>query len=387
MRSSHAAVRAAIGTCLLASAAFAAQAGPFKDLHDFTANPDGREPAGGLVLAGSLLYGTTNVGGTSDAGCIYSIDPATGQESVLYSFTGAFGGQGDGSAPVGELIVVDGLLYGATSFGGQFNGGTIFSFDPGSATENVLYSFGSGADGLMPGAGLVAVDGTLYGTTTQGGSASLGTAFAFDLASSQETVLHDFAGGSDGAGPSAPLAAGGGLLYGTTFFGGASDDGTVFKLDPATGNTAVLHAFNGSSFSGNPAAGVILQGGMLYGTTSRGGRPRCGGGCGTVFQVNASSGKEKNLYRFSGRADGSDPEGGLVLDHGVLHGTTMSGGKGGSGTLFSVDIATGAKTTLHNFKFPTGANPGTIVELGGAFYGTTHGGGAAAEGTVFKFKP
>lgn len=371
--------------CALASPA--AQAARFNDLHDFTGSGDGREPSGSLVAWKGLLYGTTNVGGSSDAGCIYALDPASGAVTVLYSFTGAFGGQQDGSAPVGEMIVVGGQLYGATSFGGQFDAGTVFRFDPATGVETVVHDFGSGDDGALPGAGPVAAGTMLYGTTTQGGTAGLGTAYAVDLGSGLETVLHAFAGGDDGASPFAPLAYADGLLYGTTFFGGPSNDGTVFMLDPVAVKTTVLHAFAGPSFSGNPAAGLTIHGGQLYGTTAHGGLQHCDGGCGTVFRVDAASGKEKDVYRFRSPRDGEDPEGGLVLRDGTLYGSTQGGGKSKNGTLFSVDLATGAKTTLHDFKFSRGANPGTLMWYHGILYGTTHGGGGAAEGTAFDDRP
>lgn len=374
------ALGAAFCTCLLASAA--TQAGSFKDLHDFTASPDGREPTGSLVSLGGVLYGTTGNGGATDAGCIYSIDPGTGAVTVLHSFSGP-----DGSAPVGEMVAVGSVLYGTTSFGGASSAGTIFSFDPATATETVLYSFGAGTDGQIPAAGPVAIGATLYGTTSQGGAPTLGTAFSFDLGASKETVLHEFAGGNDGAAPFAPLTVALGKLFGTTFFGGPSGDGTVFSLDPATGAEAVLHVFTGGSFSGNPAAGLLYASGILYGTTSEGGKSHCGGDCGTVFKTDPVTGKTQTVYRFRNRADGYDPEGGLVIVGGLLYGTTSSGGAHKSGTLFVLDPTSGLKKTLHKFSFPRGANPGTLVAIDGSLFGTTHDGGAAGQGSVFEFTP
>jgi uncharacterized repeat protein (TIGR03803 family) len=377
----------ALGTVLSAAGA-SAQAQTFATLHSFTASPDGREPAGGLTPLAGKLYGTTNVGGAVDSGTIYVVDPATGAEQVLYSFVGVFSGSIDGNAPEGELVAANGVLYGTTSFGGTFNAGTVFRFDPATGAETLLHSFGSGSDGAMPAAGLVLAGGVLYGTTAQGGDAGLGTAFALDLASGQETVLHSFAGGADGSEPFAPLTWHGGVLYGTTFFGGPSNDGTVFRLDPATGRERVLHAFAGPAFSGNPAAGVTFHAGLLYGTTSRGGLQACGGGCGTVFQVDARTGAEADVYQFTGPNDGQDPEGGLVYSAGTLFGTTLTGGRSHLGTVFAVNPQTGGKVTLHDFEGrATGINPGTLVGFDHALYGTTHGGGGAGQGTVFVLAP
>lgn len=374
-------------TIVLLCASAAAQAHPFTDLHDFLASPDGREPVGSVTPLKEMLYGTTTGGGEVDSGTVYRIDPATGDETVLYSFMGSFNGPPDGSAPEGEMVVSDGVLYGTTSFGGQFNAGTLFSFDPATGKEAVLYSFGSGSDGAQPAAGPIVVGQVLYGTTSQGGAPGFGTVFSFDLSTRQEAVLHEFASGDDGSNPFAPLTYADGVLYGTTFFGGASNDGTVFRVDPATGDETVLHAFSGPSFSGNPAAGLVFHDGFLFGTTAHGGRSSCSGGCGTVFRVNAANGKEKDLYRFHNPRDGEDPEGGLVLRQGLLYGTTLGGGKGKAGTIFSVDVRTGTKVTLYNFHFPTGANPGTLTWFRHALFGTTRGGGGAGQGTAFRFAP
>jgi uncharacterized repeat protein (TIGR03803 family) len=306
---------------------------------------------------------------------------------VLHSFTGAFGGQNDGSAPVGEMVAIDGVLYGTTSFGGAYSGGTVFSFNPATGKETVIYSFGAvGGDGSIPSAGLTHVGDSLYGTTSQGGAAGLGTVFRVELASGIETVLHEFAGGEDGASPFAPLTLANGLLYGTTYFGGPANNGTVFRIDPVTAAEVVLHAFEGPPFSGNPSAGLAYHHFHLYGTTAHGGR-HCSGGCGTVFRVDTRTGRTRDLYRFSSPSDGEDPEGSLVLHQGILYGTTLEGGAGKVGTVFAIDPKTGTKTTLHDFKFQSGANPGNLVWFHGSLYGTTRGGGGAGQGTVFKLTP
>ncbi len=379
--------RALALACLLAAGAAGAQARGLTVLHDFTASPDGREPAGSVTPLGGMLYGTTNAGGVVDGGTLYRLDPATGALTVLHSFKGTFNGATDGSAPVGELLAVHGQLYGTTSFGGTFGAGTLFRFNPATGHETVLFNFGgSDADGAaMPGAGPTLLDGRLYGTTSSGGTAGVGTVFEFDPATRAVRALHSFQGGEDGASPFAPLEAVGGTLYGTTYFGGASNNGTVFGVDAASGAESVLHAFTGPSFSGNPSAGLTYGAGQLYGTTAHGGLRRCGGGgCGTVFRVDVATGVETDVYQFSSPRDGQDPEGGLVLDQGRLYGTTLTGGPDTEGTAFVVDLATGRKKTLATFDGAgTGSNPGTLVRVQGVLYGTAHGGGGAGQGTVF----
>jgi uncharacterized repeat protein (TIGR03803 family) len=103
-----------------------------------------------------------------------------------------------------------------------------------AGTETVLYSFAGGTDGATPSAGLIqASDGNFYGTTSDGGVAGLGTMFEITPAG-VETVLYSFAGGTDGANPYASVIQGSdGSIYGTTEYGGGGNDyGTVFKYGP-----------------------------------------------------------------------------------------------------------------------------------------------------------
>ena len=135
-----------------------------------------------------------------------------------------------------------------------------------SQTESVLHRFAGGSDGASPLAGLTNVGGTLYGTTGGEGDASdYGTVFKITT-SGTESVLHRFAGGSDGASPYAGLTNVGGTLYGTTEGGGASDNGTVFRIT-TSGKEKVLYSFAGGNDGAYPQAGLTNVGGTLYGTT------------------------------------------------------------------------------------------------------------------------
>lgn len=207
-------------------------------LHGFTAPSDGHDPYSGLVYVHGTLYGTTLYDGPSASCCgtVYSIT-LSGKEAVLYRFAGG----SDGAHPTGDLVNVNGTLYGTTSGGGMGCGsngcGTVYTITT-SGTEKVLYKFQGGSDGANPAAGLIDVNGTLYGTTQAGGAASCSCGTVFSISTSgAETVLHRFAGGSDGRDPVAPLAAEKGILYGVTLGGGdgcrATDGcGTVFALTP-----------------------------------------------------------------------------------------------------------------------------------------------------------
>jgi|SRR5580700_99125 uncharacterized repeat protein (TIGR03803 family) len=206
-------------------------------LHSFRATSDGHDPVGGLIDVNGTLYGTTVSDGRSGACCgiAYSIT-TSGKETVLYRFAGG----SDGARPLGTLLNVNGTLYGTTISGGgtgcSGNGcGTVYTITT-SGKEKVLYRFG-GSDGANPAAGLIDVNGTLYGTTIHGGapSCSCGTVYSIST-SGAETVLHSFVGGADGEYPQAPLAGVKGTLYGTTASGGDPQKGeccgTVFALTP-----------------------------------------------------------------------------------------------------------------------------------------------------------
>jgi uncharacterized repeat protein (TIGR03803 family) len=203
--------------------------GTFASLYSFDLT-DGAFPYGGLVQAASgLLYGTTRQGGSQGFGTVFSFTPA-GVLTTIHDFNST-----DGSAPQGTLVEAsDGNLYGTTEAGGEHSeSGTIFSVTTEGGFTS-LYSFcaESGcADGGSPRSGLIqATDSNFYGTTSGGGSDGLGEVFRFDASSATLNVLHSFSGG-DGATPEGGLLqATNGLLYGTTFQGGADGFGTVFSI-------------------------------------------------------------------------------------------------------------------------------------------------------------
>jgi len=222
------------------------------------------------------LYGTTETGGGFNQGTIFKID-AAGNESILFNFDGPHG-----STPKGGLILygIDNQLYGTTSQGGDVNAGTIFVSDT-NGNVTVLYSFADAGDGGFPLAGLVPdfFDGSFYGTTGSGGRFNAGTVFKFTRGGTLVS-LHSFRPAlGDGRSPIGGVVAdSNGNLYGTTEFGGASDMGTVYKVD-RQGNETVIHSFAGGTEGQQPLSGLLLDRGNLYGTTSG------LSGNGTVFKI------------------------------------------------------------------------------------------------------
>jgi uncharacterized repeat protein (TIGR03803 family) len=227
-------------------------AGTESVLHSFAGPPggggDGSIPEGGVIRdAAGNLYGVTFQGGAYGPGTVYEVD-SSGNETLLYSFSGS----SDGGYPSSTLLLdSQGNLYGTTQNGGTSSGcglggcGAVFELSPqsgGGWTEKVLYDFCSlsgCADGEEPFEGPLAMDAA-------------------------------------------------GNLYGTTYFGGTADHGVVFKLDTA-GQESVLHSFTGGADGALPVAGVILDSRIhLYGTTQEGGDLNCQpqfGGCGVVFEI------------------------------------------------------------------------------------------------------
>ncbi len=369
-------------------------------LYNFGGYPtDGVNPQAGLADLNGTLYGTTIGGGSGcyqSGGCgtVFAV-ARSGAESVLHSFAGGE----DGAWPYAGLTFFNGLLYGTTS-GGASSSGTIFKMTA-SGTETVLHNFEGTPDGSSPQAPLVGVGSTLYGTTVYGGSQEDRGAVFQVAASGAETVLHSFfgsrAGHRDGKYPEANLLNVNGTLYGTTYEGGEFDKGAVFKIT-SSGVESVLHNFRGGPTDGSyPRGALVYVNGMLYGTTSGGGIGGCNG-CGnhehfgTVFQM-TPSGKERLLYRFKGYPnDGAVPDAELVYDRGTFYSTTQSGGANcaishGCGTIFSI-TPSGSEAVLYSFLPRDGAAPlSGLIDINGILYGTTEDGGTYDGGTVYSFSP
>jgi uncharacterized repeat protein (TIGR03803 family) len=296
-----------------------------------------------------------------------------------------FPGQPNGGLPYAGLVNANGTLFGTTSAGGTSNLGTVFSVTPGGS-ETILHSFTGNPDGNLPYASLIYVKGKLYGTTYSGGTPGAGTVFSITT-SGKEKVLHSFGSGSDGTSPQADLFYHDGALYGTTYSGGANDAGTVFRIT-LSGKESVVYSFKGLPTDGaGPRAGVIFYKNAFYGTTYAGGIGSSGDG--TVFKL-TPSGKETVLHTFTANPDGSNPSGDLVGYGNDLYGTTDGGGRYNTGgTVFKI-APKGKLTVLYSFGKP-GSNVDQVgpqaglLNVGGTFYGTVEG--ANAGGAVFSIAP
>ena len=400
----------AISLILLASAGIGSAASE-SVLYNFS-NSNGGYGPGGLIVDHGVLYGSNHVGLNAGVdGTIFSLTPpATSGDAWTEQTLYAFAGGSDGSGPEGPLFVRDHTFYGTTENMFKSYPGTVYGLIPprtsgGKWIEKVLYTFTGGVDGYLPSSGVVGgSSGPLYGTTIAGGASSLGTVFALTPPASPggswtESVLHSFAGGADGLGPAGLLLAKG-VLYGTTQGGGTSNEGTVFELTPPTSlggawSESVLYSFAGGNAGRGPMAGLIISGGVLYGTTVSGGASDAG----TVFALTppASTGgtwTETILYSFgSVPGDAENPQS-IVLKDGTLYGTTGSGGDQSNGTVFSLTPAASPgpwnETILYSFA---ASQDGVLIQTGliagpnGALYGTTYAGGPNGGGTVYEVTP
>ncbi|MGA8534469.1 MAG: choice-of-anchor tandem repeat GloVer-containing protein [Candidatus Tumulicola sp.] len=262
--------------------------------------------------------------------------------------------------------------------------------------------------------GLVGTAAALYGSAFAGGDSKCaygngkGCGVIYKLtpqmgkSTYKETVLVTFTG-PNGAVPYASVhMVAGGDIFGTTYYGGQYKGGTVFKLHPSgSGYTeSIIHSFGNGSDGAHPYARVLDMDGVLYGTTIGGGthkRDLCktiggsqDGSCGTVFSIDLTTGAERVLHSFGAADDGASPYAGLIYANGTFYGTTDLGGRNAyCGTVYNISL-TGQERILHSFaNAPDGCKPlSALAWINGSLYGTTSRGGGnfgpAREGAVFS---
>jgi uncharacterized repeat protein (TIGR03803 family) len=347
----------------------------FTNLYSFTpldassgTNTDGANPIASLVLSGNTLYGTTQYGGFEGNGTVFKINTDGSNFMNLYNFSPldpSSQTNTDGASPAAGLVIAGNTLYGAAEEGGFGGSGTVFSIETNGSNFANLHNFAATAtyspypnvDGAYPAASLLLSGNALYGTAQNGGAAGNGTVFSVNTNGSNFMNLYSFSATSsaspytntDGAIPLSSLVLSGGALYGTSYDGGATGNGTVFRFDPATSSFTNFHSFttldptSGTNTDGaNPVAGLISSGTMLYGTSGFGGF----GGSGTVFGLNTDGSDFTNIYNFTGTSssypntngDGAYCFASLILADFTLYATAAGGGNTGDGTVFALDL-------------------------------------------------
>lgn len=317
----------------------------------------------------------------------------SGTLTTLHSFCVNLSNCADGAYPVaGLLLATNGSLYGSTYQGGGNNCssscGTVFKITP-SGTLTTLYTFcakANCADGAFPVGNLVqATSGDFYGTTEGGGAYGRGTVFKMTQ-SGTVTTLYSFKLGSPVAGL---VQATNGDFYGAAQRGGEYSHGRVFKITP-NGKLTTLYNFCSEPHCPDGAApdGTLIQAadGNFYG-------PTLGANIeyGTVFKITAD-GKLTTLYTFctlNACADGDGPSTLVQAADGNFYGATYGYGMYDCGTVFELTPA-GTLTTLYSFDDTDGCAPfaGLLQATNGKFYGTPYFGGnnscSMGCGTVFS---
>jgi len=257
------------------------------------------------------------------------------------------------------------------------------------ASNTILHTFaGEPNDGRAPAGGITLVGNVFYGTTRYGGAHNDGTIFRMNPDGSGYSILHHFAGGmNDGSGPTGTLVVAGSTIYGTTINGGPNNFGTIFSIDISGSNFVVLHTFPTGTDDGTfPPGTLVLVDSTLYGVAEQGGTDNLG----TIFKIDTNGANYAKLHDFAtGTSDGHLPLAGLTVAGSTLYGTTAQGGTSGNnaGTIFKIDLTGTGYMLLHSFTgiHGDGYNPEhTLTLFGSTLYGVTNQGGTAGTGTIFK---
>lgn len=345
--------------------------------------PDGQNPVFGDVIFDSKgnLYGTTYLGGSNGDGVVFELTPpttgTTWTETVLWNFANT----PDAANPVNGLIWdSEGNFYGTAYNGGAGGYGAVFELSPngsGGWTEQVAASINGLYGGLS-----IDSSGNIYGTEAASvvklepnGSGGFNPVTIYSFNSADATTEGEEPNGT-------PIVDSSGNVYGTTTKGGTHSDGAVYKLTynstKSTYTEKLLYSFGSNGTV--PYAGVVADpSGNLYGTTTSGGKNEAGIVYELVYNSKNGTYAEKNLQTFIGE-NGAVPYAGLVYNGGYVYGTTYAGGSDGEGTVFVVNPAAKVTTTTCTSSL----NPSTEGEAV-TFTGTVTP--APPNGEVIVFEP
>lgn len=316
---------------------------------------DGSNPVGTMIEGpGGFLYGMTYQGGVNGHGTIFRVtSTGTGFSVIRHLLDTA-----DGSFPHGGLYLgLDGALYGVTSDGGQYRGGTLFKIEGDGSGFQVLHHFNAPIEGGFPWGALIQLsDSFLYGLTYREGLYMGGSFYRIKPDGSSFQVLHQFNPTTDGSLPHGSLILlPNGKLAGMTHRGGTFDDGTIFSINPGGLGFSVLHHLDESSDGSRPIGKLTLANdGYLYGLTQFGGSTAKG----TCFRIMPDGSGFGVVYEFDGM-NGERPQASLSLGgDGLLYGTASLGGNFNSGVIFSINPADSSYSVLHHlFATTDGGTP------------------------------
>jgi uncharacterized repeat protein (TIGR03803 family) len=387
--------KAGWAACILASLQFASIApADYRVLHHFAGGvDDGAGPLGSLIRSGSTLYGMTRIGGAYGNGTIFKVSLDGAGFQRMHSFVSA---STEGQRPYGALLPVGSVLYGMAASENTSYGGVLFRIGLDGTDFQVIHRFaGAPSDGRWPYDSLILSGSTLYGMTVSGGNGDNtagggsswgGTVFKINLDGTGYQILHHFAGGSaDGMWSAGNLTLLGTSLYGITFRGGGSNQGTIFRLNVDGTGFTLLRSFTAGANDGSGSHGSLVQSGSaFYGMSGNGG----GSNLGTIFRINTDGAGFSLLHSFAGgNNDGSGPGNSLVQSGSALYGMTGAGGPGDRGTVFQIRCGGVGFRLLHTFAggVNDGASPspGPPLLSDSTLYGMTTSGGRSGQGVIF----
>ncbi len=353
----------------------------FNKLVDLT-TLTGSNPFGSLIeYNNGILYGLTQKGGLLNGGVLFKYDANTGN----YSKEIGFGESPLGSDPDGSLLfATNNKLYGLASYGGKYNNGVLFEYDPATQTYYKKADFEDSTTGDDPEGSLIQVGNFLYGFTSSGGSNNEGVIFKYDLTNDTLIKVVDFDNVNKGKYPEGEmLLASNGKLYGLAA-GGTNSKGVLFEYNPNTNSFVKKYDFDNNS-GREPVGTLIENNGKLYGTCRYGGNNDQG----TLFSFDINTDTYTKLYDFDSNVSGSNPYSYLTdAGNNTLLGISNTGGTNGDGTLYKYDIVNDTIEVLWNFdniNFGKGPRGGLLKATNGKFYGLTYSGGANSLGTLYEY--
>lgn len=322
------------------------------------------------------LYSTSQTGGTSDNGTVFRLTPS-GAMTVVHNFDDTDGAQPNGGLTLGT----DGGLYGTTYYGGSTGFGTIFKITTGG-TLTSLHTFNGTTEGNGPlAAPIEGLDGSFYGTTSNGGEEVFGTVYKM-TAAGVVSVLYTF--GNTVRYPYALTLGTDGDFYGTFAGGGTDNYGGIFKITPS-GTFTVLYNFDGATGEFPESRIIQASDGNFYGTTNSGGS----GSAGVAYKITPAK-VLTDLFSFANNGLGYGPYAGLLqATDGNFYGAAASNPGVSEGVIYQL-TPSGTYSMLFNLNEPGDAYPGQSPQVPlfqhttGAIYGDTEGGGTAGMGVLYS---
>ncbi|MCD6067268.1 MAG: hypothetical protein K0S33_2094 [Bacteroidetes bacterium] len=329
------------------------------------------------------IWGMTSQGGQYHGGTIFRMDNSGNNHAIQHHFRR---NEGIGAHHLKLLEAPNGLLYGVTS-GGANNKGVLFSYNMTTGIYEKLIDFDGLQTGEGPTGGLMkATDGKIYGITYAGGINNMGILFRYDYLTNTLTKQVDFDSLATGKNPFGLLMqASDGMIYGVATAGGVGNQGTLYQYDPVANTCIKKHDFSVYADGANPFGGLMqASDGYLYGVTYSGGTPGNGGG--VLYQYNVATGVCIKKVDFDLTISSSGPVGTLLqASNGKIYGTTTNY-SANSGVLYEYDPVGGS--CIVRSGFAGYANPmASLIEANdGKIYGTALGpGGSTTYGAIFQF--